>query len=229
MKNFQSYWVIIFILITGLNACTTYESVIPDPQVQSLSADQAELVAAFSGLTDGEKGACNFIYETESIPEVLCRIVEGAEPGSEIIFLIDKTSSMEDDIDEVRRSINDIIDCLPPQTFLGAAAYGDRLVDGPGWYERTDLTTDFDDIRKFVNEIFPRGGGDQPESVYDAIWETLDQMPWKGCDAPDKIIVMGDAMPHEGVKSTYSLEQVLEKAKEICPNTEFYPVIVLNL
>lgn len=228
MKKFQSYWAIIFVLIAGLSACNTYESAIPDPQIQSLNSNQAELIEAFSGLTVGEKSACNFIYETESIPEVLCRIVEGAEAGSEIIFLVDKTSSMEDDIDEVRQSINEIIDCLPPQTFLGAAAYGDSWVDGPNWYERTNLTTDFDIIRNFINEIIPRGGGDNPESVYDAIWETLEQMPWQGCDAPDKIIVMGDARPHEGAKTVHSLEEVLEKAKSICNDSEFYPVIVLN-
>lgn len=212
-----------------LGSCETYENAIPDPQVQTLSSDQAELIEAFSGLTGGDESACNFIYETESIPDVLCRIVAEAEPGSEIVFLVDKTSSMDDDIDAVRSNINQIIDCLPPQTFLGAAAYGDRLVDGSGWFERTELTSDFATIRQFIDEINPRGGGDTPESVYDAIWLTLDQMPWQNCEAPDKIIVMGDAVPHTGSKTNYSLEDVLDKARSICTDTEFYPVIVLNL
>lgn len=206
-----------------------YNEVIPSPQIRQLSSNQGNLITAFNGLVGGDASACNFIFEEGSIPDVLCRIVSDAQPGSEIVFLVDKTGSMEDDIEEVRASIDRIIDCLPPGTYLAAASYGDRLTDGANWYTRTDLTTDFEKIRSFVNNLRLTGGGDTPESVFDGIWRTLDEMPWKDCSAPDKIIVMGDAEPHTGSKTMYSLEDVLEKARSICPNTEFHPVIVLDL
>ncbi len=152
-----------------------------------------------------------------------------AREGSEIVFLVDKTGSMEDDIEEVKRSINRIIDCLPPGCRLGAAAYGDNRSDGASWFSSVDLNEDYSITREFVNLISVVGGGDIPESVYDGIWKVLDEMSWKDCRAPDKIIVMGDAPPKTGTDTDYTVDDVLVKAKSLCPDTEFYPVIVLNL
>ena len=201
----------------------------PEFEVKQISFQQAELIRAFSGLTDNDESACNVISDPTEIPDVLCRIIIEAEPGSEIVFLVDHTTSMTDDINEVKRNINKIIDCLPDGVRLGAATYGD-VADGPVWYTHTPLTEDFQSIRDYVNGIRLVGGGfDLPESVYDGIWTTLDIMPWRDCQSPDKIIVMGDAPPLTGGRSTYTLEDVLAKAESICPDTEFYPVIVLDL
>ena len=60
------------------------------------------------------------------------------------------------------------------------------------------------------------------------IWRTLDEMNWKDCDAPDKIIIMGDAAPLEGNRTEHTLEDVLDKAKTICGSTQFFPVIILD-
>lgn len=218
------------IVAFGFFGCKNFSEVVPEPEVKNISSDRADLIKAFSGLTgDNKPSACNFIYTPEDIPKVLCRIVSEAKEGSEIVFLIDKTGSMEDDIDQVKKSINEIIDCLPPGCRLGAATYGDYWADGIYWFDIEYLTEDYQKIRDYVNDIYVTGGGDIPESVYDGIWEVLTQMPWKDCKAPDKIIVMGDAEPLTGSGTKHSLDEVLEKAKSICPDTEFYPVLVLSL
>lgn len=221
----------IVVIAMNLTACNKIENFVPNPQTRQINMNQAELISAFAGLTDGDESACNIVFETADIPGILCDIVSEAQVGSEIVFLIDHTGSMDDDIDEVKRNINKIIDCLPDNEFmrLGAATYGDRFEDGQNWFDWTPLTNDYDAIRSYVNSIYVRGGGDIPESVYDGIYETLDQMNWQDCTAPDKIIVMGDAPPKTGGGTFYSLEQVLDKAQSICPDTEFYPVIVMEL
>ncbi|MEM6343866.1 MAG: vWA domain-containing protein [Bacteroidota bacterium] len=229
MKKIQSFWMILFVLISGLGACKSYEEVIPDPQIRSLSLEEAELVEAFSGLTGGEKSACSIIYETERIPEVLCQIVIEAEAGSEIVFLVDNTTSMRDNIDEVKANINEIIDCLPKGVRLGAATYSDANTDNP-WFTYIDLAEDYDIARNFINAItLPNTANwDWPESVYDGLYAVLENMSWKDCSAPDKVIVMGDAEPHTGALTTYEVEDVIAKAASICPDTEFYPVIIID-
>lgn len=221
-------WLLVAVMLM-LTGCKKFDSLMPDPQVRPINQDQAELLLAFGALTDGDLGACSVISSPQEIPDVLRRILTGSRAGSEIVFLVDKTSSMEDDIDEVKKSINTIIDCIPEGCRLGAAAYGDNRVDGPEWYVSSDLDEDYAIGRQFINSIAVSGGGDYPESVYDAIWKVLDEMSWKDCSAPDRIIVMGDAPPRTGSGTDHTLEEVLAKAKSICPNTEFYPVIVIDL
>lgn len=209
--------------------CEPFDELAYEPQVRSLSYNQEFLIEAFGGLTDGDPAACNIIYSPEQIPDRLCNIISDAEPGSEIVFLVDKTGSMADDIEEVKRNINRIIDCLPEGCRLGAAAYGDIFADGAAWYTSVDLDEDYEAARAFINAISVVGGGDPPESVFDALYELLENMSWKDCSAPDRIIVMGDAPPHTGGGTTYEAEDVLDKARSICPDTEFYPVIILDL
>ncbi len=227
--NAYSKFILLAFLLSGAMACDTYEEVLPSPQEQRINESQAELVRVFSQLTGGDESACNLIFDPTEIPDILCNIISDARQGSEIVFLVDKTGSMEDDIDEVRRNINRIIDCLPPGCRLGAATYGDNRADGAAWYTSTDLNSDYGIARTFINEFFLVGGGDAPESVYDAIYRVLEEMSWSDCSAPDKIIVMGDAPPHTGFRTDYEVEDVLAKADSICPGTEFYPVIVLDI
>lgn len=210
-------------------SCTKVEDLNPTFEIRNIDQQQVELIRAFATLTNNDESACNLIFDPKEIPDVLCRIVSDAKEGSEIVFVVDKTGSMSDDIDEVKRNINKIIDCLPQGCRLGAATYGDYFEDGSSWYDWAPLTETYNDIRTYVNAITVVGGGDIPESVYDGIYETLDKMEWKDCSAPDKIIVMGDAPPKTGSGTVNSLEDVLAKAESICPDTEFYPVIVLEL
>lgn len=228
MKKLNLFWLAAGLAL--LSACEKYDDLIPTPQTEQITADEEELIRLFSELTDNDPSACNLVRDPSEIPDVLCRIVADAEKGSEIVFLVDNTTSMRDDIDEVKRNINRIIDCLPDGVRLGAATYGDINVDGPGWYERSDLNPDYEVARAFINAISLLGGGDDPESVYDALFKTLDEMSWLDCSAPDKIIVMGDAPPLiEPGLTTYQSADVIAKAESICPDTEFYPVIVLDL
>lgn len=230
MKRNNRFSLLLVLALLSVFGCKNFKDQMPEPEIKNVSSKQADLIKAFSGLGSNNKpSACNFIYTPEDIPKVLCRIVSEAKAGSEIVFLIDKTGSMDDDIDQVKKSINEIIDCLPPGCRLGAATYGDFYADGSDWFDIELLTEDYQLIRNYVNLISTTGGGDIAESVYDGIWEVLVQMPWKDCNAPDKIIVMGDAEPHTGLLTNHSQDEVIEKAQSICPNTEFYPVLILNL
>jgi Mg-chelatase subunit ChlD len=210
-------------------ACDEYKTVLPEPAVRNISGEQSEIIRLFSQLTGGDESACNLIFEPSEIPNTLCRILINARPGSEIVFLVDKTGSMEDDIDQVKSNINRILECLPQGVRVGAATYGDNRIDGDEWYTSVDLSEDVNITRNFINTISVVGGGDIPESVYDGLFRVLDEMSWRDCEAPDQIIVMGDAPPHTGSLTDNEVEDVLAKARSICPTTLFYPVIVIDI
>jgi von Willebrand factor type A domain len=218
---------LLVLLFGAFIGCQKFDTLMLETQVKTITFSQADLIKAFSGLTENNSSACNLILDNKTIPDVLCKIVAEAREGSEIVFAVDKTGSMADDIEEVKNNINKIIDCLPKGCRLGALAYGDNRADGRNWYSSMDLTEDYTAVRKFINSITVVGGGDIPESVYDALWKCLNEMSWKDCKAPDKIIVMGDAPPKTGSGTDHTVEEVLAKAKSLCPGTKFYPVIVL--
>ena len=224
----MKYLPLSFLLLLSFTACDKHEEFMPTFQVQEVTGAQADIVAAFSGLTGDDEDACNLVFSSEEIPDLLCNIVADARAGSEIVLLIDKTSSMADDIDEVRRNADRIIECLPEGVRLAAAAYGDARSDGFAWYTSSELSEDFSIARAFIQAISLVGGGDAPESVYDAIYRVMDEMNWQDCSAPDKVIVMGDAPPHTGSRTTYNIEDILRRADEICRGTEFFPVLILE-
>ena len=230
MKRSIQYLFICLLLSCCFLACSPFDDLVDEPTKQFLTTDEAELINLFAVLTGGDPSGCSIVRDIRDIPRTLCGIVEEARRGSEIVFLVDNTTSMFDDIDQVKANINEIIDCLPDGVRLGAATYSDRNTDDP-WFTFSDLSDNYDIGRDFINAItLPEtANADLPESVYDGIYEVLEVMSWQDCDAPDKIIVMGDAEPHTGPLTQYSAEDVLARSQAICRDTEFYPVSILEL
>jgi Mg-chelatase subunit ChlD len=231
MKTTQFISISIFAAIClCISGCGNFSTLMPEiGETKKINDRQATILRSFNGLTENNSSACSIIFEKAEIIETLCRVLTNAKKGSEILFVVDKTGSMADDIDFVKSNINKIIDCIPKGCRLGGVAYGDRNYDGVNWYQSYQLTEDYESIRGFINNIRVTGGGDLPESVFDALWKCLDEMQWKDCNAPDIIIVMGDAPPLIGSATVHSEADVLKKAKSICPGTKFYPVILLEL
>jgi len=220
------FYSVLLLLTVG---CQRFDGLVPEFEERPISSSQADLIDSFSVLTGGDQDACSIIRDKEEIPDVLCDILINAKRGSEVVFLVDNTGSMEDDIDEVKRNINIILDCLPDGVRLAAATYGDNREEPFTWYTSIDFTEDKETIRTFINAITVSGDGDIPESVFDAIYKALDELSWRDCDQEDTIIVMGDAEPHTGTLTDHSSEEVLSKANSICADTRFVPVIVLDI
>jgi hypothetical protein len=146
--------------------------------------------------------------------------------GADVVFLIDNTGSMEDDIDSVKASVTTILESLPQNTRVGLATYGDNNLDPNGWYSYTDLTDDHDVIKTKVNQIELSGGGpDWLESVYDGLWETMVKMSWFS-STQRLIIVLGDAPPLTDDDTNHSLDDVIEKSEETFPAINVFLVMI---
>jgi len=187
----------------------------------SLTADEA-----FSALAEYTAGKRYDAGSADEVPNIIIEIIAAqATSNTDLVFLIDNTASMADDISAVKSSLTNIISKLPSGTRLAMAVYNDANVDPTGWYKWFDLTTNFSLAQSFLNDIDVYGGGDAPESVYDGIYLTTERLSWAST-SKRMIIVIGDAPPLEGTRTTYSLKQVVDKCLSLSIDVNLYPILI---
>lgn len=113
----------------------------------------------------------------------------------DIIFLIDATYSMYDCIDALKDNIEMFIDVLttknannqqPVKDWRGAIfGYRDFDVDGDKWLETNDFVRDAADLKNQLRALEADGGGDEPESLLDAIYKVAN-LGQTDKDAPEE-------------------------------------------
>ena len=156
----------------------------------------------------------------------------------DLIFVIDTTGSMEDDIEAVEVAAIEIVDNIAdsiPDYRIAVVAYRDFDVEPYG--DSGDYT--FRDVQAFTRDKnvavaairslsdMVGGGGDTPESVYSALMHSIDASSlgaWRGQPVKKSIILMGDAPPHDPEPFTgYTLKDVVQAAEDADPVIA-YPV-----
>ena len=122
------------------------------------------------------------------------------KPRIEVCFVLDTTGSMGGLIEGAKQKIwsiaNEMIGAKPtPELKLGLVGYRDR---GDEYIVKSfKLTDDIDAIYAHLREFKAEGGGDEPESVNEALAEAIEKMPWSQDRKVLKIIfLVGDAPPH---------------------------------
>ncbi len=145
----------------------------------------------------GEPGEC----EHEFGPITIIDDGEVAVRSSiDVVFVVDTTGSMGDDISRVKSDINTYLNTLQSN----AIDYRVALVDYRDFASRTgskndyaynvclDFTNDAKSIRSAVSALSLGYGGDASETVYSALVDGLKSLSWRD-DAGKAAIVMGDA------------------------------------
>lgn len=125
-----------------------------------------------------------------------------AEPRArlDLVFLIDATGSMADEIDKLKATLRTItaqLAGLPsrPDLCLGLVAYRDK---GDAFLVRShDFTDDVDGfLHSALNPLTAAGGGDYPEAMNEALHETVHSLSWRGEGATRLVVLLADAPPH---------------------------------
>jgi Mg-chelatase subunit ChlD len=121
-------------------------------------------------------------------------------PRIEVVFCIDTTGSMTGLIDGAKQKVwslcNQIAGGKPaPDLKVGLVAYRDR---GDAYITKTfDLTDDLDAVHDHLMGFQADGGGDEPESVNEALHVALHNAGWSSHKNVLRIIyLVGDAPPH---------------------------------
>jgi Mg-chelatase subunit ChlD len=117
----------------------------------------------------------------------------------DLVFLVDATGSMGDEIDKLKsslRSITDEVARLPshPDLCLGLVAYRDR---GDAFFVRShDLTNDVNAFQGVLNALQAAAGGDEPEAMNEALHEAVHHISWRGAQTTRLVVLVADAPPH---------------------------------
>ncbi len=138
------------------------------------------------------------------------------QPRIEVCFVLDTTGSMGDLIEGAKQKIwsiaNEFIAAKPtPDLQLGLVAYRDRGDDYV--VKSTALTDDIDAIYAELTNFEAAGGGDEPESVNEALRTAIREMKWSPEDHVLKIIfLVGDAPPHMDYEQDVKYPELCEEA-----------------
>ena len=119
-------------------------------------------------------------------------------PRLDLVFMVDATGSMGDEIGKLKasmRAMADQIAQLPgqPDICYGLVAYRDR---GDAFITRThDLTDDLSAFQNLLSRVQAQGGGDTPEALNEALHEVVHGLSWRA-SAARLVVLVADAPPH---------------------------------
>jgi hypothetical protein len=119
-----------------------------------------------------------------------------ASNAADIVFVVDDTGSMGNDIDQVKADIDYITDRLIENITsvrFGLVTYK----DAPDVEYDVPLTFDVNAFKTGVSNLEAMGGGDYPEAVKDALIMARDDSTWRAQPVVRIIILIGDADPHD--------------------------------
>jgi len=142
----------------------------------------------------------------------------------DVLFLIDATGSMADEINQLKENIRSIsaqIDELPsqPDVRFGMVSYRDR---GDEYVTRvTDFTPDVEQFAAVLAEVYAEGGDDYPEDLNEALSDAVHETEWRVEGTVSLIFLVADAPPHldYGQENHYAAEmmEAAERGIKIFP------------
>ena len=161
----------------------------------------------------------------ETIVDDIMDVMKRIDPSqaSDIIFAIDATGSMKDDIQKLKdewlvaleEGLKDYTDVMIGLVFY--RDYNDNFNYKGLPVKIYPFTKDFNVFVKNVRAIRIAGneGGDIPEAVYEALYASMDFFAWRE-GASKTVILIGDAEPHPEPRRTkkYSRKLIEQMSKE---------------
>ena len=172
-------------------------------------------VTAFSDLSSGSGGRILYAKGPDDLIPLIRSLLE--PPGAkslDLVFVIDATESMQDDIGKLRELVEPLLaEALSkyPSWRVSLVLYKDYFEDFLV-RQACPFTNDLAVFRKALSGFRVQGGRDIPEAVYEALDGAL-ALPWNP-GAERKIILIGDAPPHPKPRGRVTKEKVEALASE---------------
>ena len=118
---------------------------------------------------------------------------------ADILFIVDATGSMGDEIEYLKADLVDIINKAQNQNLqvklrTGALFYRD---EGDDYLTRvSQFTDDLNDTKKFISKQSAGGGGDYPEAVHTALEHSIQKLSWNNGARTKLAFMLLDAPAH---------------------------------
>ena len=130
----------------------------------------------------------------------VARVRPPAQPRMEVVFVLDTTGSMSGMIAGAKQKVwaiaNKLKSAQPtPDIRFGLVGYRDR---GDAYITKTfGLTGNLDEVYTHLYAFEAQGGGDEPESVNEALAKAVTSLQWSTEPEVLRVIfLVGDARPH---------------------------------
>ena len=181
------------------------------PHAYDLQADEYTVNVQFNGLTE------SFVMPAGTSQREWFVVHLGeqatAEVKLDVLFLIDATGSMADEINQLKENIQVVaaqIDALPaePDVRFGMVTYRDR---GETYVTQTyDFTPNVAEFAQDLAGVEADGGGDYPEDLNAALSEAIHHVEWRVDGTVSLIFLVADAPPHldYGQENHYAFEML---------------------
>ena len=168
------------------------------PHAYDIEAEEYTVNVQFNGVTE------SFIIPGGTLQREWFVTHSGGDQATfaaklDVLFLIDATGSMADEINQLKENIRAIsaqIEALPaqPDVRFGMVTYRDR---GDAYVTQTfDFTPDVAEFAEILAEVEADGGGDYPEDLNEALSQAIHNVEWRVDGTVSLIFLVADAPPH---------------------------------
>ena len=165
--------------------------------------------------------------------------ISSAAPQSvaDILFIVDATGSMSDEIDFLKADLMDILQkgsAMEAGVTFRTGALFYRDVEDDYLTKVSPFTNDFSTTINFISQQEAAGGGDYPEAVHTALEVSLSELSWSDSAKARLAFMLLDAPPHQSHQGVIeslqgSIKAYAEKGIKLIPvassgvdkNTEF--------
>lgn len=152
---------------------------------------------------------------TLDVPERQTFAVE--RPRVDVMFLIDTTGSMGDEIAQLQATLLDVSTQIAvlegnPDVRFGMVTYKDR---GDEYVTCIyDFTPDVAVFQADLNLVTAGGGGDKPESLNEGFYDAIHSVEWRTEETISLIFLITDAAPHLDYPDDYNYAVEMVEAAE---------------
>ena len=198
------------------------------PQLLDSMIISPECLEQFNALARETEGGLKVVANSKFVAKEISEIVENhAIDNTDLMIIIDKTTSMADDLDNIKKGLDQILNSLKQyqNIRLCVSTYGDKNIDGKLWYDYQNFESDFDGSMNFIENIQMTHGGDFPESVYDGIYKAFQEEFWQS-NSKRLVVLLGDAPSLDSTLTTYTEQDVVNIATSENINMNFYPIVL---
>ncbi|WP_370881036.1 stalk domain-containing protein [Paenibacillus brasilensis] len=154
--------------------------------------------------------------EPQSNPTILKKISTTLTKSTDIVFVIDVTSSMTGTLDYVRQKVKGFVDSVPAGSQFAIVAFRDINLKADKDLEFFEFTADKNKLKGNLNMLRPSAGGDLKESGLEAIQLAISKFP-KNSNSKT-IIFISDAPVHDKNtapdKARFSVDEMNEQLQK---------------
>ncbi|MDC7123944.1 MAG: VWA domain-containing protein [Spirochaetales bacterium] len=172
----------------------------------------AETVSSYKEIAEEGRGRAIYCKGQDDLINVLRDILDEVKGKNlDLVLALDTTASMKDDIPWLKK---ELVPLLREKTAgytnfrFGMVLYRDYREE---YITRVRPFQDnLDGIQSVLNRTKVLGGRDIPEAVYEALYDGIHAFNWAAKDR--KLILIGDAPPHEKARGHVTKEMVYKDA-----------------